>query len=238
MEISNLNDLHDFIQSHEGKHVMYRGEPKDYYKLRPKFGRCQVYDKELRQFNKSLVDHLPIDNDTEIAVLTEFKRRALPYLTLIPDNDWEWLAIAQHHGLPTRLLDWTDNPLIAAFFATNKYSGEGNSVIYVLQDELPDALDHESPFEIKKCKLFFPRHSTSRIIAQSGLFTAHNNPSSIFKSKYLQRVVIKKECIINIYVMLDTYGINTASVFPGLDGLSKHLMGDYGLHTDSKLVFD
>jgi hypothetical protein len=53
----------------------------------------------------------------EAEVLARFKQRGLPYLSRVPVDDWDYLFLMQHVGVPTRLLDWTENPYIGLFFA-------------------------------------------------------------------------------------------------------------------------
>jgi hypothetical protein len=70
--------------------------------------------------------------DLEEHILRNFIRYSRPHLALPPANEWELLVSAQHHGLPTRLLDWTYSPLVAAHFATVNTSSQVDRVVWRL----------------------------------------------------------------------------------------------------------
>ena len=161
-EVSTFTEFHDVIEETQGKQkTIYRGLSDVNYELKSSIGRCKPYGKKS---HKSM----------ERRMLMLFKESAVPFLPSKPVNDWEWLALAQHYGLPTRLLDWTRNPLVAAYFSVKKESSEP-SVIYVLREKKQPLVNVEtqpSPREVSGTPLrYIPGHVTERIIAQDGLFT-------------------------------------------------------------------
>jgi hypothetical protein len=68
----------------------------------------------------------------EYKLMTRFRQRSIPYQNRPLTDDWETLFIMQHYGIPTRLLDWTENPFIAFYFAVMlaEYRYDGHKIIF------------------------------------------------------------------------------------------------------------
>lgn len=208
--ISRFSDLHEAIEKYSDITVVYRGVKSLAYELIPKVGRYGSLHSKDRQKG-------------ERDILRLFREQAIPYLTFTPENDWEWLAIAQHHGLPTRLLDWTRNPLAAAYFAV-EHLHDGDSLVYAYRNDrrIPTETVGD-PFARQTVGRFIPRHVTRRITAQTGLFTIHPDPQIAFMDQAIDRLIIKATYRKELKQTLFRYGIHRASMFPDLDGLSRHI---------------
>lgn len=202
-------------------YFLYRGQQDSKWNLIPKIARPRISESFIYD---------------EVNSLEEFKRLGRPYIDpSVLNNPWDLLALAQHFGLSTRLLDWTTNPLVALWFAFIEEYNSKTRVVWLLvlkKNELADT-SIKSPFNQTKTVAYKPNHITNRISAQDGWFTTHKfrNESLSFvnldKNRFYTKRLIKFELPNtereNILNSLDILGINSFSLFPDLVGLAKYI---------------
>jgi hypothetical protein len=106
--LQSLTDYVEIIQDLQrgiNRPLWFRGITNSAHSLVPSF------------YRHPKIKSAPELNKLEQELLTRFRQRSIPYRTRDLSDDWEALFFMQHYGVPTRLLDWTENPLTALHFA-------------------------------------------------------------------------------------------------------------------------
>ena len=205
-------------------HYYFRGVANSSYELIPTIGRQQ--------------------NACEKKFLDDFRIKGRGLVQCEPHNLWEWMALAQHHGIPTRLLDWSSSMLTALYFASTKNMGANgllenhktDCALYVahccnfinIEEDGEGCLD---PLHCPQTGFVVTPHIATRMSGQDGLFSIQNDPSSDFAKQYesigtenhITKYIIPLEVREEVFFILQRIGFRTGTIFPDLDGLSKEI---------------
>ena len=102
--VTNVSELLSCLKAlhRENPVLWFRGHGKVHWKLVPALGRKRKW--ALAEQN----------------LIKRFKQNAVGLLDRAPADEWDWLFLMQHHRLPTRLLDWSESPLVGLYFAVNE----------------------------------------------------------------------------------------------------------------------
>jgi hypothetical protein len=211
--VRSFEELHGALEIFRSNPVcLFRGQGNAAWKLVPKAGRP------------------PFDRYEYECLVADWKQQAIQHLEEKPKTELEWYALAQHHGLATCFLDWTLNPLVAAFFAVWE-DIDVDAAIYAFttaeivssdfQWNSMDRADEPNVFA------WIPNPISPRIGRQQGAFTIHEPAAEpLYWLKDFEELFcirIQRSYRNKLREELAWYGLNRASMFPDLDGLSLHL---------------
>ena len=176
--ITTWSELAGLVEKYRANTWIFRGVSDARHQLLPAIGRSGA------RKDMDTGGDLPFDEKEELNMLVRFQREVRPHIVTNPgadlSHDWDLRAVAQHHGLNTRFLDWSESPLIAAFFAVEPsgpiHGVKTDAALYGVP--CPYVIDSNTQKwpAAHNVVAFYPPHLVPRITVQRGLFTVHRTP--------------------------------------------------------------
>jgi hypothetical protein len=220
-------------ESYDGP-IWFRGQTKKEHKLLP-----SLYRKSTEV--------------SEMTLVKKFKQNASLLLTNSYADDFDWLFVMQHYGVPTRLLDWSESSLVALYFACEANFNDDGALWILLPLELNKhasiepaetydipgitELANYSPqrYHIDKTNVMLPAaaitsRNTSRMQAQQGTFTIFHKKRTEIESlgdkKHVWRYIIPLAAKKEILKELKICGISKFQLFPELASIGDTLKNE------------
>ncbi|MBK1822190.1 FRG domain-containing protein [Burkholderia orbicola] len=217
-----------FASSGGGPATIYRGVTNKDHKLIPSIARHPA---------EHTVGGV---TDLERDLLEEFKRLSIRELEFVPDNEFEWVFLAQHHGLPTRLLDWSTNPLVALYFSVER-GDERDGAVYTVNQAVTDQYilfdyrtadyteEHrKNPASIiaiqqRQREVIFvrPKYKDRRYHNQASVFSCPAQPFEPLVPT--DQLIVPKELKPLLRERLKKLGVSASFIYPGLDGVASEV---------------
>jgi hypothetical protein len=220
--MKTITSVHDFLSKASPRYFseprgrwIFRGHSNKAFDLKPSVGRGGHTAADCLAHERSL--------------FTIFLREAGSYLSPLPADEWEWLSVAQHHGLPTRFLDWTCNPLVALYFSVTENEGVDGEVFALHSvTKASRRVREKSPFEITRPAKYYPNIVSPRIRAQEGLFVACSHIEQALDTPLregwsIERYEVPSAAKSRLRYELFRLGVHASALFPDIDGLAKRL---------------
>jgi hypothetical protein len=236
--IESWEDYLSLVSTQPLREWAFRGQRDASWRLWPTISR------ELR--NRGVASRHWITQEHRLIWI--FQRKALHFLERVPEvaDTPQWMALMQHHGGPTRLLDFTWSPYVAAFFALE--SSVSDAAVWAINTPrlgtfaygpyFPQSSRPPSPNEVlaqeglrgpNAVAIGEPYFKNRRVVAQSGTFAwpaditrpldaILSNKKGVI-AKLVLPAHIRRQALRELYRMNITY----ATLFPDLDGLARSL---------------
>ena len=250
-ELEEANSKENYwgtIQHNQKFGIYFRGESRCHEHLLPSIGRPKTNDKGEPEIDSEENSVYMYDEAKERNMLHRFRRRAYSHYQRIL-TPWETIFLARHHELPTRLLDWTSNYLVALYWACEKEKDKKKDGVvwsFIRQpDETWDLNVFDTPlyeyrnagefkFLVEGVKIIFPFYVSPRMTAQGSLFTIQDDPrkglemyspSGLSRKKFdifqIHKWIVPNDKKGVILEELEGIGINIQTLYPDLEGLGK-----------------
>lgn len=217
--------------------VWYRGHYVKSWKLVPTLYRASGHRK-----------------DSEMSLIKKFRQNATLLVESNPPKFHDWLFLMRHHGVQTRLLDWTESPLVGMYFAVTEHPQSDGALWLLLPHALnknrspelnelpsfeednefmddyePDRIEHAPPkIRWPPIAIIAPRNNR-RMHAQLSVFTiSHRSKTPIDKvgnGNHVWRYVIPAHAKTKIIKELEMLRVGKFQLFPELDSIGEMLRG-------------
>lgn len=229
--VDYIKEVEYLVKDYTKENLVFRGHESVDYDLIPSIGRK---DKQNNQFLYGEVE--------EKNMFYEFCRLYYPYTKHRPIRRLDMLFLAQHYELPTRLLDWSFNPLIALYFACEEDKDKKNGQVLVRsavnknkskgkegENKIKIRIEDSDvdPFEdFKENQIIIPDNIDIRYRNQQGVFEIFANPWKENK-EVVARIDIPHDAKSAIRESLSHVGIDKKFVYPTLENLAKEIGDKY-----------